>query len=234
MHLQSISYFKLKELEVERAFLPVGTIEAHGPAPLGTDNYIPFKLSEELSLELSAIVLPTISYGINKSLDFYKGSIGISERTFKLLIYDILKSCYKNGFKEIFIFNGHSGNTESLKNIAYKSHKNYNLKIAIINWWEIAKDINYFDEQKGHAGMDELSMLIYSYPKAFNEIKGIYKSYIPKSGIINYPNPRSILIDKTQIDYSKLDLEKAKEYFKLVKERIKAYILEIIEGWREI
>jgi creatinine amidohydrolase len=234
MHLQSISYFKLKSLKIERAFLPVGTIEAHGPAPLGTDNYIPFKLSEELSNEFNAIILPTISYGINKSLDFYIGSMGISEKTFKLLIYDVLKSCYKNGFKEVFIFNGHSGNTNALKEVSYKAHKNYNLKIAIIDWWEVVKDIDYFKEQKGHAGIDEISMLIYSYPKALNEIKGSFKAYKITSGITAYPNPRSILIDKNEIDFSNLELEKAKEYFSIVKEKIKNYIWEIIEGWKEI
>lgn len=233
MHLQSISYFKLKSLKIERAFLPVGTIEAHGPAPLGTDNYIPFKLSEELSNEFNAIILPTISYGINKSLDFYIGSMGISEKTFKLLIYDVLKSCYKNGFKEVFIFNGHSGNTNALKEVSFKAHKKFHLKIAIVDWWEIAKEIDYFKENTGHAGIDELSMLIYAYPKALNEIKGIYKSYKPNSLIV-YPNPRSILIDNNQIDYSILDLEKAKEFFKIIKEKIKYYINEVLEGWREI
>ncbi len=234
MHLQEISYFKIKELKIRRAFLPIGTIEAHGPAPVGTDNYIPFKLCEELSNDFFAIILPSISYGINKSLDYYLGSMGISQKTFKLLVYDVLRACYKNKFEEIFIFNGHSGNTDALRDVSYKAHRKFALKIAIINWWELAKDINYFSEQRGHAGIDEISMLIYSYPKALNEIKDKFKSYNPKSGLIVYPNPRSILIESEEIDYNKLDLEKAKEYFKLVKERIKNYINEVIEGWKEI
>ncbi|MEO0224070.1 MAG: creatininase family protein [candidate division WOR-3 bacterium] len=233
MQLQTISYFKLKELNIKKVFLPVGTIEAHGPAPLGTDNFIPFKLAEELANDFSAIVLPIVSYGINKTIDYYCGSMGISEKTFKLLIYDILSSCYKNGFEEIFIFNGHSGNTIALKEVSFKAHKKFNLKIAIIDWWEVAKEIDYFKENKGHAGIDELSMLIYAYPKALNDIKGIYKSYKPNSLIV-YPNPRSILIDNNQIDYSILDLEKAKEFFRIIKEKIKQYINEVLEGWKEI
>lgn len=233
MELERISHFKLKELNINRAFLPIGTIEAHGPAPLGTDNYIPYILSRELAKEFNAIVLPTVSYGINKSLDYYLGSMGISERTFKSLVFDILKSCYKNKFFEIFIFNGHSGNSTMIKEASYKAHLKYGLKICIVEWWEIAKDIDFFKEFKGHAGIDEVAMVIYAVPEAISKIKGSYKSYVIKSGISNYPNPRSILIDRENIEYA-LDIEKSKEFFLLVKERIKSYILEVIEGWKEI
>ncbi|MCS7244956.1 MAG: creatininase family protein [candidate division WOR-3 bacterium] len=233
MELERISYFKLKELNINRAFLPIGTIEAHGPAPLGTDNYIPYILSKELSKEFNAIVLPTVSYGINKSLDYYLGSMGISEKTFKSLVLDILKSCYKNKFSEIFIFNGHSGNSAIIKEVSYKAHVKYNLKICIIEWWEIAKDIDFFKEYRGHAGIDEVSMVIYAIPDVISEIRKNFKSYTIKMGITNYPNPRSILVDRENIEYA-LDLEKSREFFLLVKERIRNYILEVIEGWREI
>jgi len=74
-----------------RVFFPVGTVEPHGPLPVGTDNIIAEYLANSLAEKFQAGVLPLFPFGINKSLYGYKGGISLSADTFKSVIYEVLQ-----------------------------------------------------------------------------------------------------------------------------------------------
>ncbi|HHI02709.1 MAG TPA: creatininase family protein, partial [candidate division Zixibacteria bacterium] len=47
---------KLVPDKIDTILLPVGTVEAHGAAALGTDNFIPESLAEYLADKIDALI----------------------------------------------------------------------------------------------------------------------------------------------------------------------------------
>src|SRR5262245_20734169 len=67
---------------IHTLLLPVGTLEAHGITSLGTDNEIPFRLSEALAERLNAIVAPAIPYGVTAHLGALAGGTHVLASAF--------------------------------------------------------------------------------------------------------------------------------------------------------
>ena len=59
--------------KITRVLVPVGTMEAHGVLPLGTDTLIPDRLADRLAEPLDALIAPAMPYGITSSLLPYPG-----------------------------------------------------------------------------------------------------------------------------------------------------------------
>jgi hypothetical protein len=69
-------------------FVPVGTLEAHGAIPLGTDTIIPEALAADLAPKLNGLVAPPIAYGVTNSLLPYPGSTTVSSATFSAYLFE--------------------------------------------------------------------------------------------------------------------------------------------------
>ncbi len=235
MHVELITTYEFGKLN--RAFLPVGTLEAHGPAPLGTDNIIPLKICEELSKHIEGYILPVVSYGINRSLKFHPGSIGVSESTFKSFIYDIASSLKFQGIEQLIVVNGHGGNTQALKQVLYRIHDELGMKVILAEWWNAIDSREFFGEDVGHAGLDEVSLVAVALPEIQKKIRkfGKVKALAYNSGLTTiYPRPYSILPSfKNEMDYSKLSMEKARAFFKEVVERLRRSIEEVVYAWEK-
>ncbi len=222
-----------------RAFLAVGTVEAHGPAPLGTDNIIPSGLVRELAKEFEGVILPPFNYGINKSLQAHPGSLGIGEDAFKGVIYGIAKGLKQHGFEEFIIVNGHGGNSSALKSVAFRIHSDFGLKVAILEWWGLVDSSEYFPEgMVGHAGLDEISLVIHEVPEVLDGLQRFGKAdtFSFKNGLVVYPNPISILMyfGEKEIDYSLLSRERADKFFKAVVEKLKEVLREVLDKWQRL
>ena len=70
------------------AIVPVGTIEAHGAIPLGTDTLIPEALAEDLAPRLNALIAPSVAYGVTNSLLPFPGSTTVSSATFSAYLFE--------------------------------------------------------------------------------------------------------------------------------------------------
>jgi creatinine amidohydrolase len=237
--LQKLSWLKIKELvpaEIDTALLPIGTIEAHGSACIGTDNFIPEILAEDLAERVGALVMPTLNYGITKSLYRYNGSITINPDTFQLFVGDILKSMADTGFKNIIILNGHGGNNSSLKTAAFDFHRNEQKNIAVIHWWELCHDmtIEFFGHTGGHAGTDETAMVQAIDPKLADKYSFEEElAYYFRPGADVYPVPGSILLYKEGEGYPNFDIKQAKEYRKKVVETVGDFIELVLKRWQK-
>ncbi len=239
MELQLMSSYELKEKKPVRAFLAVGTVEAHGPAPLGTDNIIPQAFVRELVKEFDGVVLPPFNYGINKSLQAHYGSFGISQEAFQGVIYDIGRSLRQHGFREFIIVNGHGGNSGALKSVAYRIHSDFDLKVAVLEWWGMVDSDEHFPEgMVGHAGLDEISLVIHEYPELLENLQrtGRVKASSFKPGLVLYPNTISILMyhGEKEIDYSLLSKERADKFFEAVLQSMRDLLGEVLEGWSKM
>ena len=93
--------------------LPTGSTEQHGHhLPLDTDEF----LCETVCLEVGkrvpdkVLVLPPVSYGLNRHHIDFPGTIHIQPETFIAFCLNITKSVAYHGFQKILIVNGHGSN----------------------------------------------------------------------------------------------------------------------------
>lgn len=225
---------KLVPDKINTVLLPVGTIEAHGSACIGTDNYIPEDISLSLAERLNALVAPVVNYGITKSLYRYPGGITISPENFRKYIRDILDSLDDVGFKRIILMNGHGGNNADLKPVAADFHRERKSNIAVIHWWMLCSEMTneFFGHAGGHAGTDENAMV-----QALNPDLASSDDYDPglaycfKPGADVYPVPGSILLYKEGEGYPEFDLEKSKAYRLKVIDMVGDFVESVITRW---
>jgi len=219
-----------------RVILPVGTIEAHGVTPLGTDNIIPETIAERIAPDIKAFIAPTVSYGITRSLLKYPGSLTVAAPTFKAYITELLLSFANCGIKEIVIINGHGGQNDELKQAAFDVHEKTSTKVAVVHWWDLCKEQtkNYYDTSGGHGAVDETAAMIAYAPDTIHE--DMYNPdmlYYVKPGANVYPIPSTILIYKENTGALDFDKQKADDYFKAVCDTVKDFLIDTFKRWEQ-
>ncbi|MBB6453697.1 creatinine amidohydrolase [Salirhabdus euzebyi] len=183
MKFQFENSFEVKEKIVNKkvAILPIGAVEAHGPhLPLGTDNLLAERLSDQLAEKVDAFVLPTLPYGQVWSLKNFPGSINVSNESLISLIVDIGESLYRQGFKVFAMVNGHLGNAVAMKEAARKLYDLYpNLKVLYLFYPGMKKPVEEIRETPSshgtyfHACEIETSFMLYLAPEFVEMNKAI-------------------------------------------------------------
>ena len=237
--LQRLTWLRVRELvpdKIDTVLLPVGTLEAHGSACLGTDNFIPETIAAGMAERLSAVIAPTINYGVTRSLYRYSGGATISPGTFGLYVRDVLNSLADSGFRNVILLNGHGGNNSVLKDVACEFHAEKKANIAVIHWWALCSEMTneFFGHLGGHAGTDETAMVQAVDPSLVDE--GSYDPelvYQFRSGADVYPVPGSILLYKEGEGYPNFDIEQAREYRSKVIEKVGDFTEMVIARWRK-
>lgn len=237
--LQRLSWLQIRKLvpeEIKTVILPVGTIEAHGSACIGTDNLIPDDISQAIAERVRALVAPVVNYGITRSLYRYNGGITISPDHYQLYINDILESLSDSGFRNVIVMNGHGGNNSVLKSVAAEFHRKRLCNIAVIHWWELCSKMTreFFGHDGGHAGTDETAMVQAIDPALADE-----KDYDPelayyfRAGADIYPVPGSILLYTEGEGYPNFDVEQAKRYRERVFETVGEFVEMVLNRWEK-
>jgi creatinine amidohydrolase len=120
--LEELNWPQIDALERERTLilLPVGMLEQHGPhLPIGADtigvlyeaNGVSKRLSKALS-EWNIVMAPSINYGHGGANQIggmlvHPGTYSIRRSTLRSLVADVGGQFAQNGFKWIFVLNGH-------------------------------------------------------------------------------------------------------------------------------
>ncbi len=125
--------------------VPLGSIEQHCEAPLGTDSIIIERIAELVCSYLKdehnnkCLVAPTIYYSHSPEWINCPGTISLRAETFRMLVEDILYSLVSAGFKRIILLNGHGGNSGLLDAIA-REFSAYlpNITLLVIDYWRPA------------------------------------------------------------------------------------------------
>ncbi|HBC47751.1 MAG TPA: creatininase [candidate division Zixibacteria bacterium] len=225
---------KLVPKKYDTAILPVGTVEAHGVAPLGTDNLIPMELARRIADDLKGIIAPPVNHGITRTLLGYAGSLSVSLETFEKYLIELMITIADCGFKRLVILNGHGGNTKSLANAVREVWQARRIPIVSVDWWECCDDIveKIYGRAGGHAATDENAAVQAFRPELIK--KELYSDdmvYRQPPGFSIYPNPGTILSYKEGAGFLDFDQKKAEEYFAAVTERVKSHILDIFRRW---
>jgi hypothetical protein len=138
--LQDMSWMEAQEAFKRRdtAIVPVGTLHAHGPIPIGIDARSVEKLAEEVGKRTGLMVLPVMAYGENDKMKEYPGSITISQHVIEAVYTDICRSLYRNGTRRVIFLNGHGGNHDPLLR-AGRAVRSLGILTAIVEWGYIEK-----------------------------------------------------------------------------------------------
>lgn len=153
----------------DRVILPIGTVEAHGATCIGSDTYIPIHLAELTGKKCNALIAPAITHGATGlNISTHPGSIRIRPEIFTEYIVDVLEGLVRTGFKNIFIINGHGGNTESIEEATSRIFEKYEGKVRVLvsDWWTIPKAEEFSAEAFGvprhdvgaHGGLEEAAL----------------------------------------------------------------------------
>ncbi len=240
LKLEEMNWMEIAELvpkKIKTVLLPVGTIEAHGVAGLGTDVSVPLFICEEIAEDLKAIIAPPIYYGITRSLYSYPGSLSVSPTVFESYVTEIMLSLAEKGFSRIVVMNGHGGHFTELRNAAWSVHRAKSAKVAVIQWWILCEQLTreFFGQSGGHAGLDENAAALAANPRLVKRDR--YKKdmvYSVKEGIQSVPAPGPILLYKEGEGYPEFDVKRAKLYMKKVTRKIKDDVLKIFRGWQRL
>lgn len=118
--MSKIRYDELSWPEIREAIerqpvimVPFGTVEDHGPhLPINTDNLI-LEAICLLAAERAggqALVLPTISFGLDEHHMDFPGTISVDSHVLLDLVVDVAASVASHGFTHVLIVNGHGSN----------------------------------------------------------------------------------------------------------------------------
>ena len=151
--------------------LPTGSTEQHSRhLPLNVDVF----LTEAVCLEVGrrapdrVLVLPPISYGLNRHHIDFPGTIHIEPEVFIAFCLNITKSVAYHGFEKILIVNGHGSNTPLVDLVARKTVLATDSLCAAVNYYALAAEA--FDQVRetpvmAHADEFETSLCLHLAPE---------------------------------------------------------------------
>jgi len=121
-------------------FLPVGTIEQHGPhLPLITDACTATEMSRMAAEKLDglALLMPTVFYAFNEHHLDFPGTIAVDTHPFINYVADIGRSLAHHGFRKIVIVNGHGSNVPFMDIAARTITNKTEALCALVSWWSL-------------------------------------------------------------------------------------------------
>jgi len=156
--------------------LPLGATEQHGPhLPAGTDSFAIEHLAREAAIraasEISVTVAPPLPFGSSNHHLMFGATLSLSSETYYRVLTDVIRSLATDGFRRIFLVNGHGGNHEIAQLAARDMALELPIRVAAGSYWIVAWDALFAVEAHracylpGHAGCFETSMMLVLRPE---------------------------------------------------------------------
>jgi creatinine amidohydrolase len=222
--------------------VPVGTLEAHGGSPLGTDTIIPTAMANDLAPRLDALIAPPIPYGVTNSLLPYPGSTTVSPATFVAYLLEACAGLVDAGFKRVVILNGHGGQTKEVHEVVHRLWDGKRAFAVAIEWWgpageDLTREI-YGNVVSGHAGVEETAMVMAAAPHTLDADRVLQARRLPlRRGVKPRPFPSTVMLERAEIageGAPVLDAGKARRYYDAVVRAVERAIREVLEGWEDL
>src|SRR5581483_1978904 len=151
--------------------LPVGATEQHGPhLPVGTDFYTVQYLAREtaraIDAEFPVLVAPVLPFGSSDYHLPFGGTLSLQTKVYYEVMSDLLRSLALDGFRKVFVLNGHGGNHELIQLAARDIGFQHPLHIGAASYWTLAWDALIAAGARnsgglpGHAGQFETSLML--------------------------------------------------------------------------
>jgi creatinine amidohydrolase len=174
--MRTIEWARLRANELRRCadedaivVIPIGATEQHGPhLPVMVD----YRLAHEVAIRAARlavdhepiVVTPVIPFGMSEHHISLGGTLTFDFATMQAVVRCVCESAIRQGFRRLFILNGHGGNIAALETIVTELTVVHRLPIACSTYWQIASEeiSALLDRQAGvlHACEAETSMVM--------------------------------------------------------------------------
>jgi len=197
--LDELNWKQIEELDKDKTilFLPISPLEEHGPhLPVGTDIFTAkdtsieaIKILNKNKPDLTCVLIPAVPLGFCKFNTDFPGSISVSSKVVREIIYGIGSSLAKHNFKFMVISTSHMA-IAHLKGI-YSGMKRLMMKyeMRVCEPWgpyffnnEVEKrepKLGFDTSKEVHAGFRETSLMKYQYPylvdESYKKLQSIYR-----------------------------------------------------------
>jgi creatinine amidohydrolase len=162
------------------ALLPVGATEQHGPhLPVGTDHFAVEQIAREaarrVANDLPIVVTPTLPFGSSHHHLPFGGTLSLGTETYYRVISDLVDSLLTDGFRRVFVLNGHGGNNELIQLAVRDLALAREADLAAASYWTVAWDelvrleTHRYGRFPGHAGAFETSVVLALRPELVRE-----------------------------------------------------------------
>lgn len=170
VRLDRLTSKDVEDGKFDKAILPIGATEFHGPhLPYGTDTIGAEVLAEGIARELGkTLVLPALSYGVSHHHLPWPWTLSLRPDTLIAVIQDIAESLIHHGIQKLVILTAHDGNPGPAEAAARILSQEHEMTVAIFSGWQgkaaelLAPD---WDIDQDHAGQSELSIVMYAAPE---------------------------------------------------------------------
>lgn len=170
VRLECLTGAAVAEGGYDKAFLPIGATEYHGPSlPYGTDTVTAETLAEAFARDLGgALVLPSLSYGVSHHHLAWPWTLSLRPDTLALVVRDIAESLLHHGLRKLVIVSAHDGNPPAANVAARILSQEHSMAVAIFSGWQgkarrLLAGVRDIDED--HAGQSEMSLVLYAAPE---------------------------------------------------------------------
>ena len=147
--------------------IPVGSNEQHGPAlPLGSDSLAAVEACKLLAQRTDVLIAPVVLAGLSEHHMGFPGTITLSPETFEAVLVDTARSLVRHGFRKLMFYNGHGGNTVSVRNAIQRINQTTPAAAVLLNDLKVPPAGPKNDEPAidWHAGVEESSLMLYLTP----------------------------------------------------------------------
>lgn len=137
MRFEELNWFDLENyLKTDtRLMMVIGACEQHGYLSLSTDVKIPLALADAASRQTGVLVAPPLQFGASPYFLTYPGTISLRLTTLLDAVEDIVRSIYRQGFRQLLILNGHGGNDPVRARMAEILDGLAGFKVSWYSWW---------------------------------------------------------------------------------------------------
>jgi creatinine amidohydrolase len=160
--------------------LPTGATEQHGPhLPVGTDTFAVEQIAREAAQRVAdrvpIIVAPTLPFGSSHHHLPFGGTFSLGTETYYRVVSELVESLLIDGFRRVFVLNGHGGNNELIQLAVRDLTLQREADLAAASYWTVAWDdlvrleTHQFGRFPGHAGAFETSLVLALRPELVRE-----------------------------------------------------------------
>lgn len=175
------------------SFLPVGSVEQHGPhLPLNTDSIIAYAVAKKLSqIFQPSYLLPCLPYSSSYEHSGFTGTVSLRIKTVRAIIADIAESLSKHNISCVIV-NFHFGNNFLHNVVQELNYDDY--KVLLV---PSQRDLSMAYKEAGlsktpsqdmHAGEAETSLLMHLFPGSVKRdlLKNIDVPYRPLLNTVGF------------------------------------------------
>jgi creatinine amidohydrolase len=219
--------------------VPVGSIEQHGPhCAVDLDLSGPFHLAvraAEAIDDFPVIVAPPVAFGFTHYNMGEVGTITLALETFVVVLCDVSRSIWRNGFRRIVLLNGHGGNEQPAWAAAVKLAEEDVWPLALTYWHMADPELAAWSEADagsiGHAGEWETSLQLYLRPHLVDMARAVRDEPRTKFGhevarFARFPERRREMKHGVIGDPTVASTEKGERLFGVLLERLVALCRE--------